>query len=68
MGYRAWYQSTKIIDCGRFPRTSEEIEEESQSAMDARCVQCFGPVLALLGTLLWAYGDLIAKAVTKRFC
>jgi hypothetical protein len=65
MGYGAWYRSSKIIDGGHFVPTAEEIEEDRQSAIDARCVQVFGPVLAVLGTILWAYGDLAANAVIK---
>jgi hypothetical protein len=65
MGYGAWYQSSKIIDSGHFKPTPEEHEENRQSAIDARCVQLFGPVLAVLGTILWAYGDLAANAVIK---
>ena len=65
MGYRAWYQSSKIIDSGHFEPTPEELEENRQSAIDARCVQLLGPVLAVLGTILWAYGDLAANAVIK---
>lgn len=64
-GYRAWYQSTKTIDPGHFPPTTEEVEEERQSAIDANCVQRLGPVLAVLGTTLWAYGDLLANVVIR---
>jgi hypothetical protein len=65
MGYAAWYRSSKIIDSGDFVPTAEEIEEDRQSAVDARCVQVFGPALAVLGTILWAYGDLAANAIIK---
>jgi hypothetical protein len=68
MGYRAWYQSSKTIDGGNFVPTPDEIEEGRQSAIDARCFQLFGPVLAVLGTILWAYGDLAANAVIKSLC
>jgi hypothetical protein len=62
-GCRNWYLSTKVMDCGQFPPTSEELEEEQQANIDARCVQLFGPILAVFGTILWAYGDLIANAL-----
>ena len=68
MGYEAWYQSTRIIDDGNFVPTSEDIEKEQQSSTDARCVQKIGPTFAVLGTILWAYGDLIANAVIKSLC
>jgi len=63
MGYETWYRSSKTIDGGHFLRTPEEIEEERQSAIDASCVQWFGPWLAGAGTALWAYGDLAANAI-----
>jgi len=65
MGYKGWYQSTKSIEAGSFPPTPAQIEENRQSAIDAECVQRFGPVLAVLGTILWAYGDLAANAIMK---
>lgn len=68
MGYGAWYQSSKSIDSGHFPPTTEEIAENRQSAIDAKCVQLFGPMLAVLGTVLWAYGDLAANAIIKSLC
>ena len=68
VGYKNWYQSTKTIDGGSFKPTAEEIEEGRQSDIDARCVQIFGPWLAIFGTLLWAYGDLLANIVIKEFC
>jgi hypothetical protein len=68
VGYRNWYLSTKTIDGGSFKPTAEEIEEGRQSDIDALCVQILGPCLAILGTLLWAYGDLLATIVIKEFC
>lgn len=68
IGYKAWYQSTKIMDSGSFETTPEQTEGIRQSAVDAKCVQQFGPVLAVLGTILWAYGDLAANAVIKSLC
>ena len=57
MGYADWYQSTTVLDGGSFKPTPEDLEEAQQTAIDAKCVQLFGPVLAILGTVLWAYGD-----------
>ena len=65
MGYRKWYQATRIIDGGHFVQSAEDIEEEQQSAIDARCVQVLGPVVAVLGTILWAYGDLAANQIIR---
>jgi hypothetical protein len=68
MGYRAWYQSTKIIDCGHLVPTPEEIEENRQSAIDAMCVQRLGPAITFLGTILRAYGDVAANAIIRSLC
>ncbi len=65
LGYRSWYQFSQTIDGGSFVPTTEERERERQNGIDANCVQVFGPLLALLGTVLWAYGDLAANAVMK---
>jgi hypothetical protein len=65
MGYPLWYQSTRTIDGGSFPPTPVEIEESRQLEIDGKCVQVFGPVLAVLGTILWAYGDLAVTALTR---
>lgn len=66
MGYRKWYESTRTIDVGSFETMPEQDEEIRQNAIDAKCVQVLGPLLAVLGTLLWAYGDLAANAILKR--
>jgi hypothetical protein len=47
----------RTIDGGHVVPTPEKIEENRQSAIDARCVQLFAPVLAALGTIFWAYGE-----------
>jgi hypothetical protein len=65
-GYAHWYESTKHIDYGTLgPPNAEEAEAERQTELDARCVQLTGPSIALLGTLLWAYGDLGADAISR---
>lgn len=68
MGYKNWYEASRTINGGSFVPTPEEIEEDRQNAIDARCLQIYGPILALLGTVLWAYGDLAGKWVLKFFC
>jgi Na+/glutamate symporter len=65
MGYKMWYQSTRTIDAGTFETTPDQVEEIKQNAIDANCVQVLGPLLAALGTLLWAYGDLAANLIMK---
>ena len=68
VGYRAWYISTKTIDDGHFSPTPLEIEQAQQDLIDANCVQVLGPGLAVLGTTLWAYGDLLVNAILKSLC
>jgi hypothetical protein len=64
-GYKEWYESTKIINGGHFPPTAEDIEEDKQGAIDAKCVQVFAPALAVGGTILWAYGDWFVNLFVK---
>lgn len=59
LGYRKWYESTRKFDGGEFEASPNEIESDKQSELDARSVQILGPLLAVSGTLLWAYGDLL---------
>jgi hypothetical protein len=68
MGYGGWFQSTRFLDQGTFETTPEQAEENRQSALDAKCVQLFRPVLAVLGTILWAYGDLAANGIIRSLC
>jgi H+/gluconate symporter-like permease len=65
VGYRAWLRASRTIDGGTFPPSPEEIEAIRQDNLDARSVQLFGPILAVLGTLLWGYGDLIGNRFIK---
>jgi hypothetical protein len=58
-GYKKWHESTMTMDSGEFSPTPEQTEENEQNNIDAKCVQVYGPMLAALGTILWAYGDLI---------
>jgi hypothetical protein len=64
-GYRLWYESTKLIDHGTLSPTPSEIHAEQENELDARCVQIIGPGLAILGTLLWAYGDAAAACLSR---
>ena len=65
VGYKTWSESSLVIDGGHFPPTPEEIEEGRQSRIDANCVQVFGPALGILGTVLWAYGDVAVNLFIK---
>lgn len=58
MGFSEWFRSLTVIDCGHLEPTQEEIEAERQSKLDATASH-IGVYMALVGTLVWAYGDLI---------
>ena len=64
-GYAAWYAASLTIDGGSAAASVEEEEHARQEALDARCLQVFGPSLAIAGTILWAYGDLIASPLVQ---
>ncbi len=58
LGFAEWFRSLHIIDCGHLEPTPEEIEAERQSKLDATASH-IGVCMALIGTVVWAYGDLI---------
>jgi hypothetical protein len=58
MGLTEWLRSQSIIDGGYFLPTPEEIEEDRQTKLDAKA-KIIGIVMAVVGTLIWAYGELI---------
>jgi hypothetical protein len=58
MGRAGWPLYMSTIDGGHAAPTEEEIESARQTDLDARAAQ-LGAVLAVLGTLIWAYGDLL---------
>lgn len=58
MGLKEWIRSLSTINGGNFLATTAEIKDEMQSKQDAVAFQ-LGAVMILLGTLIWAYGDLI---------
>jgi hypothetical protein len=58
MGFAEWLKAQSIIDLGQIEPTPEEIEEQRQSKLDAKASN-IGVDMALVGTLIWAYGDLI---------
>jgi hypothetical protein len=58
LGLTEWFRSQSEIDGGRFVATPEDIEADWQTKLDAK-VNIIGVVMAVVGTLIWAYGDLI---------
>ena len=58
MGFAEWLRSQGVINGGQFEPTPEEIEEERQITLDAAASR-IGIYMALVGTVVWAYGDLI---------
>lgn len=58
LGFAEWVRSLHDIDGGHFEPTPEEIEAERQSKLDATASR-IGVYMALIGTVVWAYGDLI---------
>ena len=61
MGLEEWVRDLSTIDGGHIIPTPEEVEANRQAKTDARAVSC-GAILAVFGTLVWAYGDLIGAA------
>lgn len=57
MGRKEWVNFLGKCDGGNFVPTPEDKENERQAELDAKAFQ-FGSVLLLIGTLIWAYGDL----------
>lgn len=58
MGFPKWCQSLLVLDGGHIVPKPEEIEADRQTKLDATASR-IGVFLALVGTLVWAYGDLI---------
>lgn len=66
MGVSGWIQSQKVIDCGSLAPSAEEREADDQRTEDSSAFT-IGVVMSILGTLIWAYGDLaddFLKALT----
>jgi len=66
MGVSGWIQSQKVIDCGSLDPSAEEREADDQRTEDSSAFT-IGVVMSILGTLIWAYGDLaddFLKALT----
>ena len=58
MKFADWLRSLTVIDGGGFESTEMEIEEERQTTLDAKASK-IGWRMVLVGTIIWAYGDLI---------
>lgn len=58
MGFSECFRSQSIIDGGHVVPTPEEVEAERQSKLDAIASHT-GVYMALIGSIVWAYGDLI---------
>ena len=60
LGFREAFKELTMIDAGHFPPTAEETREEQEIRNDiwsAKVGLCF----LVIGTLIWAYGDLILR-------
>lgn len=58
MGLAEWLQSQSIIDCGHVVPTEAEAEADRQAKIDGSASK-WGVTMAIVGTLVWAYGDLV---------
>ncbi len=58
LGYRKWLQSLRVADYGHIMPGPEELEEDRQRGVDEIAQKIVGPIVALVGTLIWGYGDL----------
>ncbi|CAN7659635.1 hypothetical protein [Pseudomonas sp. LjRoot263] len=58
MGLVDWLQSQSVIDYGHLVATAEEIEADRQAKIDGSASK-LGVSMAIVGTLIWAYGDLV---------
>jgi hypothetical protein len=58
LGIKEWIKAQNEIDGGSFDSAPEDVEENRQSDLDG-VASCIGAVLALLGAIIWGYGDLI---------
>ena len=58
MGLRKWIDYQSIIDGGNFVQTEEEKEANHQEYLDSIALK-IGAIFSVVGTIIWAYGDLI---------
>ena len=62
MGLATWVESQRVIDGGHVVPTPDEIEATHQDFLDSRASQ-IGAFMALAGTVIWAYGDLLDRVL-----
>lgn len=58
MGLAEWLRSQSNKDLGLLTPTEKEIEADRQATIDGSASK-LGITMAIIGTLVWAYGDLI---------
>ena len=58
MSLSDYIKSQSVIDCGNIESTQEDSEKDLQAKEDATAAWK-GAIMAFIGTLIWAYGDLI---------
>ena len=58
MGLTNWLPSQSTIDGGNLVPTEEELEADHQTQIDGSASR-LGVSMAVVGTLVWAYGDLV---------
>jgi hypothetical protein len=62
LGPYEFYQSSKIIDCGNFEPTPQEIKESREAQLDTSALH-YGSFLVIVGTLISGYGDWIMESI-----
>jgi drug/metabolite transporter (DMT)-like permease len=60
LGLKKWIEVQNTIDGGSFKPPPEEKEKDRQSDLDHKASQ-IGSFLAILGTIIWGYGDLVGR-------
>lgn len=58
LGFDEWFRSESVISGGSFEPSAIEIEEGRQNGLDARA-SSIGIYMAIIGAIIWGYGDLI---------
>ncbi len=64
MGVEEFYRDQHTIDGGHVEPTPEEVEAERQGQLDVRASH-IGFWFVVIGTIIWAYGDLIQRFVAS---
>ena len=64
LGVQGLYRAQHTIDGGHFIPTPEDIAKRNQQWLDAQSSH-FGFWFIIIGTVIWAYGDLIGNLFRK---